>query len=88
MGGRGNRKPSTVGDTVELKDACGQEKGNNPLVVSENQSPTVTADGLSVSRPCRVVEAKEERNAASTTDTCKKLVVIGSTSEGSRTLVP
>lgn len=33
--------------TVELKDACGQEKGNSPLFVSVEQSSTVTADGLS-----------------------------------------
>jgi hypothetical protein len=34
--------------TVELKDACGREKGNSPLLVSRKQWPTVTADGLSV----------------------------------------
>jgi hypothetical protein len=39
-------KPSTVGDTIESKDACGQGKENGPLFVSGKQS-TVTADGLS-----------------------------------------
>ena len=43
-------KPSTIGDTVESKDACGRGERGGWLAVrpSREKQPTVTVDGLSV----------------------------------------